>query len=247
MEQALRQQVARDLCQRLAAMHGPALIVAGMRAPAEPLTPFDPLELLVVAQAPVARPRHTVIMQNAPVTIETLALAELETVLRAPDLRWPAWTGWLATVQPLVGSGEQIESWLTQASALDEETFFRSILPHLPRLVFGCFSALRASAARRSEGDATLLAIHLLEEMLTALCLINRRWLTRQRMAGFHESYHFARQPRDWPILVEALIAARERDEIVLLAGTLVSNYWSLLARCGLNIEHHQTVTTVPL
>lgn len=247
MDRTARQQLARELCQRLAAQLGMVMVVAGMIEPPAPLTDFDPLEVLAVVESAVTRPRHSFIVQNLPVTIHTIAAAELAAVVRTPDLRWPQWLGWLATLQPLIGDGQKVSEWLAQAGALAEIDFHRSILPHLPQLVFGVYGELRAAAARRHERDAVLLAPALLAELHTALCLINRRWPTRRRFAGITESFSFPLQPRDWPQLAEELLNAHQLDEIVRVAGTLVANYWQLLVRCSLTIESHQTTATAPL
>ncbi len=247
MDLTARQQLARELCQRLAAQPAAAIVVAGMLEPPTPLTDFDPLEVLVVVEGVATRPCHSFIVQNMPVTIHTIAQADLSAVLRVPDRRWPQWLGWLAALQPLIGDGQRVQEWLTQATNVPERDFHRSILPHLPQLVFGCYGELRAAAARRHERDAVILAPALLAELHTALCLINQRWPTQRRFAGIAESFAFPLQPRDWPQLAEAILDAHQLDEIVRLAGTLVANYWQLLVRCSLTIEYHQTTATTPL
>ncbi len=246
MDLTARQQIARELCQRLAATN-PHVVVAGMIAPATPLTDFDPLELLAVVDTTTSPPQHSFLLQDIVVTMYTITLSELETVLRAPDRRWPQWLHWLATMHSLVGEGERVNQWLTQATAGAETDFYRRILPHLPQLVFGCYGELRAVAVRRSEREALLLVPTLLAEMHTALCLINRRWPMQRRFAGLEESFTFPLQPRDWPYLATALLASHQLDEIAQLAGTLVGYYWQLLVRCSLTIEHHQTTATAPL
>ncbi|WP_322487726.1 hypothetical protein [Chloroflexus sp.] len=247
MDRTARQQLARELCQRLAAQPGMVVAVAGMLEPPTPLTDFDPLEVLAVVESAVTRLHHSFIVQSLPVTIHTIAAAELTEVMCAPDLRWPQWLGWLAALQPLIGNGQKVNEWLAQASALAELDFYRSILPHLPQLVFGAYGELRAAAARRHERDAVLLVPALLTELHTALCLINRRWPSQRCFAGIGESFSFPLQPRDWPQLAAELLNAHQLDEIVRVAGTLVANYWQLLVRCSLTIESHQTTATAPL
>ncbi|WP_298815493.1 hypothetical protein [Chloroflexus sp.] len=246
MDSTARQQIARELCQRLATTRTD-VVVAGMLAPSAPLTDFEPLELLVVVANTVTRTRRSFLMQDVVVTVHSIARAELESVLRAPDLRWPQWLHWLATLQPLIGQPEQVNRWLAEASAVAEQDFHRRILAHLPDLVFACYGELRAAAARLSDRDALLLVPVLLTEMHTALCLINRRWPTQRGFAGLEESFAFPLQPRDWPQLATDLLGAHHLADIARLAGALVSQYWQLLARCSLTIEHHQTIATTPL
>ncbi len=247
MDLADRQSIARELCQRLATVADVAIVVAGMVAPAAPPTDFDPLELLVITERVRQRPMHSFMMRGIPVTINTIALPDLEVILQVPDLRWPQWLSWLAQVQPIVGTAEQVQDWLSRARALPERAFYQSIIPYLPQLVFRRYSELRAATVRRQASVARLLVSELLMEMISALCLINRCWLTQHRYAGLNESFSFPLQPRDWPQLATALIAAQELDEIGRLAGTLIGNYWQLLVRCSLQVENHQTIASAPL
>ncbi len=247
MDLADRQSIARELCQRLATVADVAIVVAGMVAPAAPPTDFDPLELLVITERVRQRPMHSFMMRGIPVTINTIALPDLEVILQVPDLRWPQWLSWLAQVQPIVGTAEQVQDWLSRARALPERAFYQSIIPYLPQLVFRRYSELRAATVRRQASVARLLVSELLMEMISALCLINRCWLTQHRYAGLNEIFSFPLQPRDWPQLATALIAAQELDEIGRLAGTLIGNYWQLLVRCSLQVENHQTIASAPL
>mgnify|MGYP001052233922 CR=1 FL=1 len=247
MDLADRQSIARELCQRLATVADVAIVVAGMVAPAAPPTDFDPLELLVITERVRQRPMHSFMMRGIPVTINTIALPDLEVILQVPDLRWPQWLSWLAQVQPIIGTAEQVQDWLSRARALPERAFYQSIIPYLPQLVFRRYSELRAATVRRQASVARLLVSELLMEMISALCLINRCWLTQHRYAGLNESFSFPLQPRDWPQLATALIAAQELDEIGRLAGTLIGNYWQLLVRCSLQVENHQTIASAPL
>ncbi|WP_322815173.1 hypothetical protein [Chloroflexus sp.] len=247
MEYTTRQSIARELCERFARLADATLVVGGMLAPEALLTDFDPLELLVVADNALQYTQQSFMLQGIPVTIHTIALAALESLLREPDLRWPQWLSWLALLQPLVGNAERVQDWLAQAKMVPEPAFYRSILPYLPQLVFPRYSELRAATVRREEQVGRMLVPTILTEMHTALCLINRCWPTHCQPAYLGESFTFSLQPRDWPILAMALITAHELEEIGRLAGTLVGNYWQLLIRCGLNIEHHQTAASAPL
>ncbi len=247
MDLADRQLIARELCQRLATVADVAIVVAGMITPAAPLTDFDPIELLVITERVRQRLLHSFMMRGIPVTIHTIALPDLEAILQAPDLRWPQWLSWLAQVQPVIGTAEQVQDWLARAKSLAERTFYQSIIPYLPQLVFRRYSELRAATVRRQALVARLLVSEIVMEMVSALCLINRRWTTQPRYAGLNESFSFPLQPRDWPHLAPALIAAQELDEIGRLAGTLIGNYWQLLVRCSLQIENYQTTASAPL
>ncbi len=247
MDLADCQSIARELCQRLATAADVAIVVAGMITPAAPLTDFDPIELLLITEQARQRPLHSFMMRGVPVTIHPIAVPDLEAVLQAPDLRWPQWLSWLAQVQPIIGTAEQLQDWLSRARALPERAFYQSIIPYLPQLVFQRYSELRAATVRRQASVARLLVSELLMEMISALCLINRCWTTQQRYAGLNESFSFPLQPRDWPQLAPALIAAQELDEIGRLAGTLIGNYWQLLVRCSLQIENYQTTASAPL
>jgi hypothetical protein len=53
--------------------------------------------------------------------------------------------------------------------------------------------------------------------------------------------------PEKYQELVLALWAARESDEIVPLAETLVQNFWQLLGDKGIKVLNYQSVDDLPL
>ncbi|ACL23213.1 hypothetical protein [Chloroflexus aggregans] len=85
MDRLVRQQIARDLCHRLATRDGERLIVAGMIESATLPNEFEPPALLVISAPP--RPCQSFLVQGISVTITTITPDELTAMVRTPDVR----------------------------------------------------------------------------------------------------------------------------------------------------------------
>jgi kanamycin nucleotidyltransferase len=249
METSARIAIARTLAQRLQAHFGSHLLLAGVYGSAArgDDTPWSDLDMFVVGQAEMRFSERTYLIRSMPVHLEYVSEPELRAALDGPTLRWPYLMGVLDTVQPLAGAAGLATAWRERGQAPAEAAFRTALERALPGLVFESYGRIRSCGARNNWQDASHAASEVLYEIKTALCLLNRRWVTRDYYAGFVESFAFPLRPANYELLVPQLWEARELNTIVTVAGELVSAYWRLLTTCGLNVPNHQTVESVPL
>jgi kanamycin nucleotidyltransferase len=249
MDTSARLTIARGLAQRLSDRFGPQLLLAGVYGSAArgDDTPWSDLDMLVVGRAEMDFSERTYLIRSIPVHLEYIGEPELLAALEGPTVRWPYLMGALATVQPITGAAGVVQAWLNRGQAPSEGAFHIALERALPGLVFESYGRIRSCGARNNWRDASHAAIEVLYEIKTALCLLNRRWVTRDYYAGFEQSFAFPLLPAGYATLVPQLWEARELNTIVTVAGELVSAYWRLLTIYGLNVPNYQTVEHVPL
>lgn len=249
MDHAERSKLARALTARLVAEHGDAILLGGVYGSAArgDDTEWSDLDLLYVVRDGAPLRGRTFLFQGAPVVLNVIGRGELEGELRAPGPAWPYWMGVLDAIKPLAGDPALIKGWMALGQSLDDTAFRLAVEPHLPALVLESYGRIRSCAARNNGRDAPYAAIEVLDELQTALCLLNRRWVTRGCFAGLEQTFAFPLRPQGWEQLAPQLWDARELGAIVTLAGTLMGAYWRLLAACGMMVQNYQTVESVPL
>jgi kanamycin nucleotidyltransferase len=203
--------------------------------------------MFVVGHTALRFSERTYLIRSIPVHLEYVAEQELLAALDGPTLRWPYLMGVLDTCQGIIGADGLVQRWLERGRAPSEAAFRVALERALPGLVFESYGRIRSCGARNNWRDASHAAIEVLYEIKTALCLLNRRWVTRDYYAGFEESFAFPLVPAGYAQLVPQLWEARELNTIVTVTGELVSAYWRLLTTCGLNVPNYQTVESVPL
>lgn len=249
MDTPTRIKLAREIAERMAARHGAALRVAGLYGSTVrgDASEWSDLNLLFVYQPGSAPASRRLLMQGIVVELRMVGEDQLEAELSGPGADWPLWMGLLETFQPVVGAAELPTRWRELGTALERKAFLIGAATHLPGLVFSPYGRLRACGARRSEHDAPLIAQTLVFELLYALCLLNRRWLTRSYSAGLAQSFTFPLLPEGYAQLAPRLLAAQDLDSLVTDAGALVAAYWRLLAREMMAVPNYQQVEQLPL
>jgi hypothetical protein len=83
--------------------------------------------------------------------------------------------------------------------------------------------------------------------MRTALCLLNKRWVTRDYDAGLLQVAAFLKVPAGYGELVPALLAANDLEALLPLADQLVEGFWKLVEAEGIAVKNYQTVEEIPL
>ncbi|MBX0326689.1 nucleotidyltransferase domain-containing protein [Oscillochloris sp. ZM17-4] len=249
MDHPTRVQLARDIAARLAAAYGERIVVGGVYGSTArgDDTEWSDLDLLVVTQGAGGPAGRSFLFQGIAVGVSVLDRAELERTLTSPGPRWPFWMGVLDVLQPLVGDRAQVRRWVELGQTPEEQIFHAALEAELPGLVFESYGRIRSCAARGNLHDAPIAAFEVLAEMQTALCLLNRRWVTRDYYGGLEQAFGFPLLPDGYARLAPQLWAARELPEIVTTAGALVAGYWRLLATCGLNVPNYQRAEDIPL
>jgi predicted nucleotidyltransferase len=275
METQPRLAIAQSYAKRLATHYGAELRLAavlGSVARGED-TSFSDLDLFIVS-ASGAIPTRSLLFQGWPISITTIAEAELTQRLQEPDARWPKLMGVIEELRVLVGDPSLPTRWLAIGQGLTRQQLHSALDRLLPGLVFESYGRVRSSAVRKATDvrsqdsafrsrsaaanseasqhaygayDALHAAVEIIYEMHTALCLLNGRWVHRDYYAGIVESFGFPLLPEGYAETVSALWVARDLDTIVTLSGTLVSAYWRLITAEGLNVINYQTVESLPL
>lgn len=249
METGARARLARDLAGHLAARHGDAILVGGVFGSAArgDDTLYSDLDMLFVARDGAGVEGRSLLFKHMVVSIKVVAEGALEAELGGPGAEWPFWMGVLAELRPLAGDPAHLERWRALGMALDGPAFLARAARHLPGLVFESYGRIRSCAARGNERDATPAALEVVYELMQALCLLNRRWVTRDYYAGLEQSFAFPLRPAGYEELAPRLLAARELPEIVTVAGQLVAAYWQLLAANEMTVQNYQRVEDLPL
>lgn len=249
METGARGRLARDLADHMASRHGDAILLGGVFGSAArgDDTPYSDLDMLFVVRDGAALEARSLLFKNVVVSMSVVVAGELEAELRGPGLGWPFWMGVLAELRPLVGDPALAEGWRAMGLELDGPAFLARAARHLPGLVFESYGRIRSCAARGNERDAAPAALEVVYELQRALCLLNRRWVTRDYYAGVEQSFAFPLRPAGYEELAPRLLAARELPEIVTVAGQLVAAYWQLLAVNEMAVQNYQRVEDLPL
>lgn len=247
MTQVDHRQLAKALAADLVARYGDGVRLVGLCGSAArgEATPWSDIDLVVVTRAGTPLQSQSRMLQGLVVSMGVIGEGELEALLREPGLRWPFWMGQIDALEMLAGDPQRVRQWRDLGLSSPEAAFHRALERALPDLVFESYGRIRSCAARRNDWDLAPAAHEVLLEMKTALCLLNRRWVTRDYYHGLAQSFDWPLRPLGWEELAPKLWMARELEPTVALAGELVASYWKLLASCGLNMPNYQTVEQI--
>ena len=249
MDHTEKLSLAHDLAARMGEKHGDALLVGGLIGAVArgDDTSFSDLDMVFVARAGSGVEGRFLLFQGVPVHLIVADAAELEAELRGPGLSWPYWMGVLEVLQPMLGDPAHLQRWRSLGMASDAQTFRVTVERLLPALALESYGRIRSCGLRRNARDAPALALELVYELKTALCLLNRRWVTRDYFAGVEQSFRFPLIPAGYAELALRLLDARELEVIVDLAGQLMAAYWRLLAVEGAVVQNYQKLEQLPL
>lgn len=248
MDNPTRIKLANALAARLGSKHGERLLLVGVfgSAARKDDTPWSDVDVFAVARDN-GLASTAFMFQGIMVNLSVLEAGALEAELRGPGMNWPFLMGVLAVLQPLWGDKTQIERWQGMGLELDAQAFRVGVERLLPQLVFESYGRIRSSGARSNERDAPHAAIEVIYELSRALCLLNRRWVTRDYYAGVEQTFGFPLRPAGYETLIPQLWQARELETIVALSGQLMAAYWRMLATCGSIVQNYQKLEDVPL
>ena len=249
MEHEERIQLARDLCARIVARHPGAILLGGVYGSTAQGTDtqWSDLEMLfVVGDGSKVQGKHF-IYRDIAVGYQVIEQRKLEDLLTNPSPKWPFWMGVLSVLKVLYGEPEQVRSWLRLGQSVPAERFRGALEASLPSLVAESYGRILSCQERGNTQDIGCAVIEVLFEMNQALCLLNQRWVTHDYCQGLLDAFSFPKLPKGYQELVPVLWSAREVDEIVPLAETLVRNFWQLLAGEGIEVKNYQAVEDMPL
>lgn len=238
-----RWRLAEDLCARMAATYPEDIIVGGVYGSTAKGTdtPWSDLELLFIVQGKSNVQSQHFIYRDTAVGYEVIKKGELNVHLVTPTVKWPYWMGVLSVLHVLCGDPEQIRVWSNLGKSVPELKFKKVLETCLPNFVVESYGRILSCRQRNNTYDIACAVIEVIFEMSTILCLLNQSWVTHDYYQGIAESFSFPKLPEDYEGLVSALWSARTIEEIVPRAEKLVSNFWKLLEKEGINITNYQT------
>ena len=246
MEHSERLALAHALTQRMAETY-PLLVggVYGSTARAEDTTWSD-LEMWFVVEDGCQARSKQILLRDTAVGWRVFQESELLDLLTSPDLRWPFHMGVLDVLEVLHGDPALPGKYLERGLQTPPEQFRRVLADRLPELVVESHGRAHSAAQRGDFGTARYAVIEVLFEMQTALCLLNRRWVTRDYDAGLMQVSRFAKVPAGYAELVPTLIAATGFDCLPAL-DRLVREFWALVSAENIDVSNYQAVEHVPI
>jgi hypothetical protein len=249
MEHEKRIQLAQNLCARMVARHPGAILLGGVYGSTArgTDTQWSDLEMLFVVRDGSKVEGKEFLHRGTAIGYQVIEQGKLEELLTNPALKWPFWMGVLSVLKVLHGTPEQVQAWMQLGQSVPAERFRQALEASLPGLVVESYGRILSCRERGNTQDIGCAVIEVLFEMNQALCLLNQRWVTHDYYQGLLDAFSFPRLPEGYQELVPILWSAREVDEIVPLAETLVRNFWQLLADEGVAVRNYQAVEDMPL
>lgn len=244
-----RLQLAHDLCARMVERYGDEILLSGIYGSTarESDTEHSDLELLFIVRDRCRAQEKHIVYRGTAVGVHVLQRRQLKDILANPSLRWPYWMGVLSALKVLHGDPAQRDTWLQTPQTIPDERFRTVLDAHLPELIVESYGRIFSCRERNNTHDMSVSALEVLMEMNLALCLLNRSWVTHDYYEGIVDTFTFPKLPANYAVLATALWSAREPDDIIQLAQTLVNNFWRLLKDEGIALREYQGVADIPL
>ncbi|HDR06066.1 MAG TPA: hypothetical protein ENN88_00370 [Candidatus Coatesbacteria bacterium] len=236
LDQDNRYYLALRLAQALRERHGEELLLCGLYGSAMrgTDTPWSGLDLFCVVSDLCPLETKSFLYRGIHVGVEVKRQDGLELLLDYPTLDWPRVMGILSVLSPLAGDGDLVTHWLELGESAPPERFRKLLGVNLPDLVFESYGRLRSSIERREPDDLLSVIYRFLGEMNLVLCLLNRRWLTRDGFGALAEVAGFPLLPAGYAVSAPGLWRARSLDAACSLADRLFAAYLALLTEQGL-------------
>jgi hypothetical protein len=249
MEHEERIQLAQNLCARMVARHPGAILLGGVYGSTARSTDthWSDLEMLFVVRDGSKVEGKELLYHGTAIGYQVIEQGKLEELLTSPSLKWPFWMGVLSVLKVLHGDPERVRAWMQLGQSVPAERFRHALEASLSGLVVESYGRILSCQERGNTQDIGCAVIEVLYEMNQALCLLNQRWVTHDYYQGLLDAFSFPKLPEGYQHLVPALWSARDVDEIVPLAETLVRNFWQLLADEGVAARNYQVVDDLPL
>ena len=242
-------QLSQDLCSRMVDKHPGDIILGGVYGSTARGTDthWSDLEMLFVVRDGSEGEGKEFLYRGTAIEYQVIEQQKLEELLTNPSLKWPFWMGVLSVLEVLHGDPEQIQAWLRLGQSVPAERFREALEASLPGLVVESYGRILSCHERGNTQDIGCAVIEVLFEMNQALYLLNQRWVTHDYYQGLLDAFSFPKLPAGYQDLVPALWSARDVDEIVSLAETLVRNFWQLLADEDIGVKEYYAVEDLPL
>lgn len=244
-----RFQLAHDLCERMEQRYPGQVIIGGVYgSTARGIdTPWSDLEMWFVVEDTCEAQGQHLIFRDIAVGYRVYRRSELEAILSTASLKWPFHVGVLDALKVLHGDPSQIQIWIEMGESIPDKDFHRLLEEELPGLMVESYGRVLSCNARGNHHDVHLAIAEMLFEMRTALCLLNKRWVTHDYYQGLTETFEFPKIPASYKHLVSNLYVLRKFEEIIPLAERLMENFWELMDREDIKFKNYQTVDEIPI
>lgn len=200
-------------------------------------TPWSDLEMLVVTREGAGLESRHLVYRGTAVGYTAIDEARLRGHLTVVSDRWPFWMGVLSELAVLHGDAGLVRGWLAMGEAVPVAEHRRVLRDMLPALVVESHGRMHSCLLRGEHADLYVSAVEVLLEMLTALCLLNGRWVAHDYSRGLCDAATFPSLPAGWAEDAPALWVERDPRRAVELADRLVAAYLGLLEREGLPLS----------
>jgi len=246
-------RLATYISERTIDKHGSDIIISGVYgSTAQGVdTPWSDLEMLFVVRSGSTVEGAQFLYRGMVVALTVIEQDELEDLLITPDFGWEYWMGVLSTTMVLYGDAGHLRALLHTGQSVPA-TEFRGVLEaSVSWIVHEPFERIKSCAIRRNSYDIGNAVVEVLTDMRGVLCLLNQRWTTHSpnTYQGFVDTFDFEKLPEGYREIVPLLLSLhKDIDRTVLLATTLVANFWELLVSEGIELPtDYQTLEDLPL
>jgi kanamycin nucleotidyltransferase len=245
-----RMNLAEFISTRMIAKYSSDIVLSGISGSTArgTDTPWSDLELLFVVRGGSKVEARHFLFRGTAVGRVAIEQGALEKQITSPDSGWEYWMGVLSYLKVLHGDPEQVQAWLRMGQSVPAKRFRESLEASLSWLVHEPYGRILSCSERRNTQDVSSAVMELLSDIKLALCLFNQRWITHKTYRGIVDTFSFPKLPEGYREIVPVLWSARNLDEIVPLAETLVRNFWQFLANEGVRSPvDYQRVDDIPL
>ena len=242
-----RFQLAQDFCTRMAAAY--PLVVGGVYGSTARRTdtPHSDLEMWFVVESGCKAGDKHFLYRDTAVGYRVYEEHALIDILTNPDGRWPFHMGVLDQLKVLSGDPSRVGDWMERGKSVPAASFRARLESVLPELVFESHGRMHSSHLRGDWPTARYALQEVLFEMLTALCLLNQSWVTRDYDAGLLQAGAFEKIPDGYVVIVPQLLKANSFKPALSLTDKLVTRFWRLIESEGIRVPNYQSVEDIPL
>ncbi|MHC4933963.1 MAG: hypothetical protein ACYTGV_17435 [Planctomycetota bacterium] len=230
MEHDERMALAVRMVDRFFEEQGPNALLGGVYGSTARRTDtaFSDLETYFIVADGKEEERHS-LHGDIAVSMKIIPGLALEETVCKPTIRWPFHMGVLDSLRVLAGEARMVENLLQYGTSVEQERFDAALKEALPQLVFESWGRIRSCEVRGNRMDLPASCLEVVLEMVTALCLLNRSWVTHDYFEGVREALRFELLPKDFGRLAESLWTAKEPSDARRTADELVANFLELL------------------
>jgi hypothetical protein len=254
MKHEERMCLAEHISERIVDEHPSDTIISGVYGSTGQGTDtqWSDLEMLFIVRSGSTIQGAQFLYRGTVVWLVVIEQDALEHQLITPDFGgWRYWMGILSSTMVLYGDPGYLQTLLRMGQSVPATKFREALEESLSWIVHEQFGRIKSGAVRRNSYDIGNAVVEVLADMRDAQCLLNQRWTTHSHKAyqGLVDTFDFKKLPEGYREIIPLLLAPqKDIDQTVLLATTLVENFWELLVREGIELPtDYQMLEDLPL